>query len=54
MTMAGAIRQPIDIASLERFIANNVPDIKVPVDVKQVSCDANVHSIIEYNIADLQ
>jgi hypothetical protein len=34
--MAGAVRQPIDIASLERFISSNVPQIKVPVDVKQV------------------
>jgi hypothetical protein len=34
--MAGAVRQPIDIASLERYISNNVPEIKVPIDVKQV------------------
>jgi len=33
--MAGAVRQPIDIASLERYIAANVPEIKVPIDVKQ-------------------
>ncbi|OCK77923.1 APH-domain-containing protein [Lepidopterella palustris CBS 459.81] len=33
--MAGAIRQPIDIASLERYIAANVPEIQVPIDVKQ-------------------
>ena len=34
--MAGNIRQPIDVASLERYITANVPEIKVPVDVKQV------------------
>lgn len=34
--MAGPVRQPIDIASLERYISANVPEIKVPVDVKQV------------------
>jgi hypothetical protein len=34
--MAGAVRQPIDILALERFIAENVPDIEVPIDVKQV------------------
>lgn len=34
--MAGNVRQPIDIASLERFISTNVPEIAVPLDVKQV------------------
>ncbi|KAL9063022.1 MAG: hypothetical protein Q9157_008472 [Trypethelium eluteriae] len=34
--MAGAIRQPIDVASLERFIHRNVPEIKVPLEVKQL------------------
>jgi hypothetical protein len=34
--MAGAVRQPIDIASLERYIEKNVPEIAVPIDVKQV------------------
>lgn len=33
--MAGAIRQPIDIKSLERYIDANVPAIKTPLDVKQ-------------------
>jgi len=36
--MAGNVRQPIDIASLERYITANVPEIKVPLDVKQVRC----------------
>jgi hypothetical protein len=35
--MAGAVRQPIDIPSLERYLDQNVPIIKTPIDVKQVS-----------------
>ncbi|PVI08025.1 APH-domain-containing protein [Periconia macrospinosa] len=33
--MAGNVRQPIDVASLERYISANVPEIAVPIDVKQ-------------------
>ncbi|KAF2869322.1 kinase-like domain-containing protein [Massariosphaeria phaeospora] len=33
--MAGVVRQPIDLASLERYITSNVPEITVPLDVKQ-------------------
>jgi aminoglycoside phosphotransferase (APT) family kinase protein len=33
--MAGAIRQPIDVAALARFIDAHVPLIKTPFDVKQ-------------------
>lgn len=33
--MAGTVRQPIDVASLERYISAHVPDIAVPIDVKQ-------------------
>ncbi|OJI86977.1 hypothetical protein ASPTUDRAFT_40022 [Aspergillus tubingensis CBS 134.48] len=33
--MAGAVRQPIDVPSLERYLNLNVPDIKTPLDVKQ-------------------
>lgn len=33
--MAGAVRQPIDQAALERFIDQNVPEIKTPVELKQ-------------------
>ncbi|KAI9753652.1 MAG: hypothetical protein M4579_005061 [Chaenotheca gracillima] len=33
--MAGAVRQPIDVASLEAYIQKNVPEIKTPIDVKQ-------------------
>jgi aminoglycoside phosphotransferase (APT) family kinase protein len=33
--MAGAIRQPIDIAALSRYCEATVPQIKTPIDVKQ-------------------
>ncbi|KFY79130.1 hypothetical protein V499_01849 [Pseudogymnoascus sp. VKM F-103] len=33
--MAGAIRQPIDIPALERYISQHVPEITIPIDVKQ-------------------
>lgn len=35
--MAGNMRQPIDVPSLERYLSQNVPEIKTPVDVKQAS-----------------
>jgi hypothetical protein len=35
--MAGRIRQPIDIKSLEDYLNIHVPEIKTPLDVKQVS-----------------
>jgi len=38
--MAGAIRQPIDIAALQRYITQNVPQIKTPIEVKQVGDDS--------------
>lgn len=34
--MAGNVRQPIDLASLERYISANVPEITVPLELKQV------------------
>ncbi|QPH00913.1 hypothetical protein C2857_005017 [Epichloe festucae Fl1] len=33
--MAGRIRQPIDEAAFSNFIEKNVPEIKLPIDVKQ-------------------
>lgn len=33
--MAGPVRQPIDLASLERYIDSNVPEIKTPLQLKQ-------------------
>ncbi|EME77265.1 uncharacterized protein MYCFIDRAFT_83216 [Pseudocercospora fijiensis CIRAD86] len=33
--MAGPVRQPIDQASLERYLEKNVPEIKTPLDLKQ-------------------
>ncbi|KAG5930622.1 hypothetical protein E4U42_005284 [Claviceps africana] len=33
--MAGRVRQPIDEAALSRFVGRNVPEIVLPIDVKQ-------------------
>lgn len=41
--MAGRIRQPIDLKSLERYLDANVPEIKTPLDVKQVGCTSRSH-----------
>lgn len=35
--MAGNVRQSIDVGSLERYISTQVPEIKLPLEVKQVS-----------------
>jgi hypothetical protein len=44
--MAGPIRHPIDQEALERFISQNVPEIKVPIDLKQVwSCRRTWHKL---------
>jgi hypothetical protein len=34
--MAGRVRQPIDTKALEEHLRQNVPEIKTPLDVKQV------------------
>ena len=34
--MAGAVRQPIDVGSLSKYIERNVPEIELPIIVKQV------------------
>lgn len=35
--MAGEVRQPIDLPALERYIDQNVPALKTPLGLKQVS-----------------
>ena len=35
--MAGRVRQPIDERALEKFLADNVPAVKTPIGLKQVS-----------------
>jgi aminoglycoside phosphotransferase (APT) family kinase protein len=35
--MAGMVRQPIDERALEKFLSENVPAVKTPIDLKQVS-----------------
>lgn len=42
--MTEAMRQPIDVPSLERYLRQSVPEIKTPVDVKQVSCGYSISS----------
>jgi hypothetical protein len=44
--MAGAVRQPIDLDSLTRYIEKHVAEISLPITIKQVrerkrdfSCD---------------
>lgn len=34
--MAGRVRQPIDQVALESFLLDNVPEIKAPIQLKQV------------------
>lgn len=34
--MAGPIRQQIDLDSFDRYLRDHVPEIKTPVEVKQV------------------
>jgi len=34
--MAGPVRQPIDLDALTRYIEKNVPEIKTPLELKQV------------------
>jgi aminoglycoside phosphotransferase (APT) family kinase protein len=34
--MAGRVRQPIDTRALEKWISKHVPEIEVPLDIKQV------------------
>lgn len=34
--MAGRVRHPIDVKALEKYIEEHVPEIKTPLDLKQV------------------
>lgn len=36
--MAGRVRHPIDVRALESWLAQKVPDIEAPLDIKQVGC----------------
>lgn len=44
--MAGEVRQPIDIPSLERYIDQHVPEVKTPLDIKQASLALVNHKVI--------
>lgn len=39
--MAGPIRQPVDLDKLAKYIDKHAPEIKTPLDVKQV-CTGNL------------
>ena len=34
--MAGPVRHPIDVAALEKYLGEHVPEIQLPVEVEQV------------------
>ncbi len=34
--MAGAVRQPIDVVLLSSFLETNLPEIQLPISLKQV------------------
>lgn len=34
--MAGAVRQPIDVRSLSDYLKTNLPEIELPITLKQV------------------
>lgn len=34
--MAGSVRHPIDMRALESWIEKNIPEIEVPLEIKQV------------------
>jgi len=40
-TMAGAVRQPIDVDALSKYVGRTVTDIKLPIAVKQVWLEAS-------------
>lgn len=35
--MAGRVRQPIDEKAFSKYLSDNVPEIKLPIELKQVS-----------------
>ena len=48
--MAGRIRQPINLENLEKYIKQYVPEIAVPLDVKQVSTLQSKHTTISIDV----
>ena len=49
--MAGAVRQPIDITSLSDYMGHKVPDVKLPVSIKQVRSQLHNLLLKAYSIA---
>lgn len=46
--MAGPVRHPIDVAALERYLSEHVPEIELPLDVKQVCVYMISPSLLTY------
>lgn len=42
--MAGRVRQPIDLVAFEKYVTENVPAIKTPIELKQVSASSPADS----------
>lgn len=53
--MAGAVRQPIDLDSLTAYLEQNVPEVKLPFGIKQVSrpCALSVPSSHSSSLASV-
>jgi hypothetical protein len=47
--MAGTVRQPINVDSLSKYIEENVPEIELPIIVKQVSSGRHVFVQISFS-----
>lgn len=43
--MAGTVRQPIDLKSLSSYIDRSVPEIRLPIEIKQVDGLTSMHRI---------
>lgn len=45
--MAGRVRQPIDEKAFSKFLAENVPEIKTPIELKQVRWAPNGSQVLD-------
>jgi hypothetical protein len=44
VAMAGRVRQPIDEKSFEKYLIDNVPAVKTPIELKQVCAQQHSYS----------
>lgn len=40
--MAGRVRQPIDLDAFQKYLESNVPQIKTPIQLRQVRFSVNI------------